>query len=121
MLKVATREGLCSVFFSILIPLTASGNTDHTSEYSARSGNDTEKPPYRISDAAAAAAATVAALSSSSLAGNCTRCAVWRGDNCTTYKPCVFCNASVECVEPLVCRDDICAELPPDSKRDLNF
>ena len=120
MLKVATREGLGAVVILILIALTASGKSYQSAEDGARLrrsspalraiGNDSD-----ISDATAAAAAALSSV------GNCTRCAVWRGDNCTTYKPCVFCNASVECVEPLVCRDDICAELPPDSKRDLNF
>ena len=117
MLKVATREGLWAAVILIFIAATASegdlspiekGYQRYPSSSSFRAiSNDTEGPS-RISDATAAAA-----LSS---VGNCTRCAVWRGDNCTTYRPCVFCNASVECAEPLVCRDDICTELPPGSE-----
>ena len=121
MLKVATREGLGAVVILILIALTASGKSYESAEDGARLprstsafraiGNDSD-----ISDATAAAAAALSSV------GNCTRCAVWRGDNCTTYRPCVFCNASVECAGPLVCRDDICTELPPGgSKCDLIF
>ena len=44
-------------------------------------------------------------------ANNCTRCAIWRGDECTRYQPCVFCNETVKCKEPLVCKEDICSVL----------
>ncbi len=39
---------------------------------------------------------------------NCTRCSIWQGDDCFEYKPCVFCNATIECMEPLLCQDNIC-------------
>lgn len=47
---------------------------------------------------------------------NCTRCYVWKGDDCFDSRPCLFCNKSVPCInEDFVCRDNICMQDPFDS------
>ena len=49
---------------------------------------------------------------------NCTRCNVWKGDECFKFEPCVFCNESVHCSQErsTVCKDNVCLDINLDSK-----
>lgn len=52
---------------------------------------------------------TTAAAVSTATISNCTRCYVWKGDECYDYQPCTFCNQTVSCnPDYLVCRDNVC-------------
>lgn len=48
---------------------------------------------------------------------NCTRCNVWKGDDCFKSEPCIFCNESIQCSkESTVCKDNVCLDINWDSK-----
>ena len=48
---------------------------------------------------------------------NCTRCNVWKGDDCFKSEPCIFCNQSIQCIkESTVCKDNVCLDINWDSK-----
>jgi len=47
---------------------------------------------------------------------NCTRCNVWKGDDCFKSEPCIFCNESIQCSkESTVCKDNVCLDINWDS------